>query len=125
MVSVAYTDFHNVMNLSTTGNNAITAVNTENLLDYAIDLLNIYSNSGISNMSGAAGSKTVTLTSAQRGAVFMVGRALYYSSYRNQVTVATPAGVGLAPVAILENPTFERLLYKAASMLVDYSIVRT
>ena len=70
MASVTAQDFINVM--------AITddAEDIEYVMDLAIDRLNIYG-ADLDNMTGDAGSKTVTLTSAQRGAVFTVSRFIY------------------------------------------------
>lgn len=122
MPSVSYSDFQSVMNLDPDID--VSAANTENLLDYAIDLLNVYGNLSISNMSGAAGSKTVTLTSKQRGAVFMVARALYYSDYRSQI-ISSVGGVSITPMSITENPMWERFLSRAARQLAGTVIKRT
>lgn len=111
MPSVSYSDFHNVMNLTT---GEISAIRTENLLDWAIDLINLFANQSISNMNGvnSPGSKTVTLTSAQRGAVFLVARALYYEYRLNVIE-----GPGLRPVDPLGNSTVMASIQLAAKRL--------
>ena len=118
MVSVAYSDLHNVLNLSV---GDISAAKTEALLDQAIDLLNLYANQTISNMAGAAGSKTVTLTSKQRGAVIEVAKAVYYRDYLSQVPIqgeGVNANIGpsLDPVAVAKEAGFN---------LITRSILRT
>ena len=102
----------------------ITAANTENLLDLSIDLLVLYSGDSISNMSGDAGSKTVTLTQAQRGAVFLVARQLYYSFYED-ITPASAGPLGINPTDVLANPTMERLLRLASRRLQPKAFERT
>lgn len=77
MVTVTYTSLHNFLNLST---GDITAAKTEDLIDTAIDLLNA-NGAELDNMSGSAGSKTVTLTSAARGAVLNLAAMLYRHRY--------------------------------------------
>lgn len=70
MASVSAQDFINLMDVDDT------AEDIEYVLNMAIDRLNIYG-AELDNMTGSAGSKTVTLTSAQRGAVFTVARFIY------------------------------------------------
>jgi hypothetical protein len=94
MVTYTYSMLQNVLNIDT---DDVTAANTENLIDQAIHLLNLagahvandrsVSYTDITNLSGTAGSKTVTLTSAQAGAVTEVAKAVYYRDYREQVPV--------------------------------------
>ena len=73
-------DFINVMHITDT------PTQMEYVLDLAIDSLNICG-TNLSNMSGEAGSKTVTLTSKQRGGVFQVAHKIYYTFWK-------PAGTG-------------------------------
>jgi hypothetical protein len=94
MVTYTYNSFHSVINLDT---GDISAIVTETVIDQAIHLINLagahvandrsVSYTDISNLSGTAGSKTVTLTSAQAGAVTEVAKAVYYRDYREQVPV--------------------------------------
>jgi len=121
MVSVAYSDLQTVLNLTT---NDISAANTETLIDWAIDLLNLYGNVSISNMSGVAGSKTVTLTSKQRGAVFFVARSIYYAGYMDPRPMSV-GGESVLPIDLMMNPTFERMVKMAARQLTTFTITRT
>ena len=115
MVSVSYTDFHTIMDLTTA---LLTAVETEAVIDLAIDVLNLYSNAEMSNMSGAAGGKTVTLTSGQKGGVFMAARAIYYSFFKD-ITPSAIGGLSTTPVDVLSNPTVERMIVLAAKKLTQ------
>lgn len=81
MVSVSAQDFINVMHISDT------PTQMEYVLDMAIRSLILCGVTGISTMSGDAGSKTVTLTDAQMAGVFEAARAIYYDYWK-------PAGTG-------------------------------
>jgi len=107
-----------VLNLSV---GDVSAIKTEALIDQAIDLLNLYANQSISNMAGTAGSKTVTLTSRQRAAVFEVAKAVYYRDYLSQVPlsgdgVSASVSATLDPVSVAKEAGFN---------LVTRSMVRT
>jgi hypothetical protein len=94
MVTYTYSTLQSLINIDT---DDVTAANTENMIDQAIHLINLagahvandrsVSYTDITNLSGTAGSKTVTLTSAQAGAVTEVAKAVYYRDYREQVPV--------------------------------------
>ena len=92
MSTVTYSTFHTLLHIST----ELAPATTEAILDDAINKLNLYSNVTISNMSGVAGSKTVTLTSKQCGAVIEVAKAIYYRTYLSQLT-ASLGGMSGAP----------------------------
>ena len=62
MATISASDFTTIMNIT------ISAEHAEAILDGAIDVLNIF-DCQLVNMTGDAGSKTVTLTSKQRGGV--------------------------------------------------------
>lgn len=118
MVSVSYSDLHNLLNLSV---GDISAAKTEALLDQAIDLLNLYANQSLSNMSGDAGSKTVTLTSKQRGAVLEVAKAVYYRDYLSQ----TPITGGNVNAQISPNRDPVDVAKEAGFNLITRSMLRT
>lgn len=109
MVSVSASDWKNVMNLSITDEHA------EYILDMAIDLLNIY-DVQLSNMSGDAGSKTVPLTSKQRGGVFLVARSIYYSMYKT-IESASAGGLTVSATDLLANPTVMETVKEVANRL--------
>ena len=76
MSSVTATDLKNVLNVSDS------VTNLEYVMQLGIDALNIFG-CNITNLTGAAGSMTTTLSSKQRGGVFMVSRVIYASLYMN------------------------------------------
>lgn len=97
MASVTASDWRNVMNLT-----SLSDTNAEYILDQAIDELNIYG-ANLDNMAGGAGSKTVTLTSKQRGAVFAVARMIYESYYKGLSNVNV-GSMALTKPDLMSNP---------------------
>lgn len=61
---------------------SITATKAEIIIDQSIDLLNTYG-VGLSNLTGSAGSKTGSYTSAQAGAIMTMTRETYATLYKN------------------------------------------
>lgn len=59
-----------------------TATVWETIIDTAINILNTYG-AGISNLSGTTGSKSLTATSAQAGAIWAVTQQVYSKHYKN------------------------------------------
>ena len=99
MVAVTADDLIDVMNLSDT-----TTV-IEPIIDLAIDCLNIFG-CDISNMAGVAGAKTLTLTSSQKGGVFVVARTIYKSFYKNEDGSSGSLGQLSASTSdLMANPT--------------------
>lgn len=113
MVAVTYQSVHDLMNLSTSD---ITAIETEVLIDLAIDMMNLLADASITNMAGVAGAKTLTLTSRENAAVMIVTRALYYSFFKDIETSAV-GGVSVSPTDVLANPTAVQLIKLAAKKL--------
>jgi hypothetical protein len=81
------TAFKNVINDAT-----ITDADTEDIFDAAIMFLSACGAKGLSKMAGAAGSKTVTLTVAQEGAVQFWARCIYGSYFKNAPNSNVNAG---------------------------------
>ena len=78
---------------------AATNTDLENLIDGAIDLLNVYLlkyGKSIGNMTGTAGSKTVTVTSAEKGAIIMVACSLYSRDYKTSGSQSESSSLGPA-----------------------------
>ncbi len=91
MVTVTYTSLSTLINDYGTPPEDI-----ETIIDQAIDMLNIY-NLSIPNLGGLTpGSKSVTLSSPQRGAVLAVAKAIFYGMYRDQ-TNASAQGLTSQP----------------------------
>ncbi len=94
----------------------------ENLINDAIDMLNLYAPptaTEISNLSGTAGSKTVTLTSKQKAAVLYVARVLYSSYIQNTSgnTSRSIANISLSQTDMLSNATVLAAIKDAAANL--------
>jgi hypothetical protein len=104
--------------------NDVTAANTENLLDLAIDTINLYGNQSISNMTGAAGSKTASLTQREKSAVFILARALYHSFYRD-TEPTTVGGLSITPTEAYSNFNVQAVIKHVARQLTTRSILRT
>ena len=78
---------------------AVDEEDLESLIDGAIDLLNVYLlkySKSIGNMTGAAGSKTVTVTSAEKGAIIMIACSLYSRDYKTSGSQSESVSLGQA-----------------------------
>ena len=111
MTEVKASDWKQVMNLDTKP----TDTQAEYILDLAIDTLNLFGAS-LSNMSGTEGSKTVELTSKQRGSVFHAARAIYFGFFK-EIKTATIAGVAITVSDLVSNPEVVKLIKEAARRL--------
>ena len=103
----------------------ITDINVENLFDAAANTFNIFGCS-VPIMTGTAGSKVVTYTSAQKGAVFQGARVLYVSFYKNAANV----NVGISSLSVttadlMSNSAIIQLFRTIADQLHGRSIYRT
>ena len=95
----------------------------ENLVNVAINVLNMFGADTIPNMDGGApGAKTVTLTSKQAGGVFLAVRQIYDGMWKPRGTTST-RGDSLSIADVLANPTVVALLEKIASRLSEVAFV--
>ena len=106
MASVTGEDWRNVMNLT-----AMSDENAEYILDLAIDTLNALGTS-LDNMAGVT-PKTVTLTSKERGGVFIAARAIYYGFFKGIETVGV-AGLAVTSSDLMSDPATLKLLVTIA-----------
>jgi hypothetical protein len=116
MPVVAATDLESLMNLGadiTAGSLSHTQV--EQIIDQAIDMLNTF-NANVPNMTGTVGSKSVSLTSKQKGAVWTVARAVYYGFYKN-LDVATISGMAITTHDLLADANILKLVRDQAEAL--------
>lgn len=120
MVSVTYADLHALLNITVSD---ISAVNTEKLLDLAVDCLNLYGQLDMSNMAGTAGSKTLNITSQQKAAIMLVARTIYYSFYGGLTSSSISSLSVTKPPDLLSNPVIQDSVREAARLLQesDYS----
>ena len=80
----------------------------EALIDGAIDLLNVYllrHQKEIANMDGDAGSKTLTVTSPEKGAIIMVASALYSREYKTSGSQSEASSLGPASYSSSSSST--------------------
>jgi hypothetical protein len=94
----------------------------EDLVDAVIDELNLQGCS-LSNMSGSAGSKTITLTSAQKGAVRRIFRVIYSSWHKHadNQTQATTGAISAGFTDLMSNPTVQAMIKDTAAALKNTS----
>jgi len=120
MVSITADIFQAIFNLSDAD---ISNTNMEYLIDYAVNRLDTYG-ADLPNMTGAAGSKTLSVESREAGAIQKATRLLYYESYKEQETTAL-GPMSTSPPNILVNPTVEAEIKELARQLseMDVSVV--
>jgi len=93
----------------------------EAILDLAIDLINLYSDVDLSNMSGTAGNKTVNLESKEKGAVFLVARAIYFGCYKKPESTAIQ-GQSLSIADVMGNAAVLASVKEAARQLAELDV---
>jgi len=112
-MSVTASDLDTLLNLEDTIDDDV----LEAIMDQAIDLLNLHG-AELPNMTGTAGSKTVSLESKERGAMFLVARAVYYSFYKG-LEQTQLAGLATSSPDLLSNPNVLSTVEKAARRLTE------
>ena len=91
----------------------ITTEESEYVLDGAVNLLNSF-DAGLSELTGAAGSKTGTYTSKQTGAIMAVALQIYRENYKHADSVnAQVSGLGVAFSTTNQLLSFARQLADA------------
>jgi len=115
MVSISAVDLDTILNLSS----AVDAENLEAILDLAIDNLNLYG-AAITNMTGDAGEKTVTVTSKEKAAIFIASRAIYHGFY-DRITNATVGGLAVSNTDLMSNPEVLKTIKEAAHRLEQHA----
>ena len=101
---------------------SVSATNMENLVDIAINMLNMLGAETITNMAGGPGTKSVTLTSKQAGAVFIVVRQIYRGFWIGPKG-STTLGQSITEGDVLANPTIVATIEKVASRLSEVAFV--
>lgn len=89
----------------------------ENIIDEAINLLNLFGTIDLPNMVGVAGSKTVGLSSPQQGAVVMVTKTIYKEFYEDDEGSMTLGGVAISAPAMLGNSQIMKNVKESARLL--------
>lgn len=103
------------MNLTVGTGDDITETQLEQIIDLAIDSLNLY-NANLPNMTGSAGTKQVSLGSKQKGAVFLVARIIYYGFFKD-LDKAVLGGASIESIDLLSNPENRAQIKEAAEQL--------
>jgi len=116
MVTVTADEFQSILNLS---DGELSNANAENILDWAIDSLNIFG-ANLSNLGGTTPNKTLTVTSKQRGAIFTVARKLYFGGYKGVETVGI-SGVSITQPDLMSDPIFLESVRKIAIQLKSFT----
>lgn len=104
---------------------AIEETTLETLTDAVIDELNSHG-CNISNMAGTAGSKTITLTSAQRGGIRKIFRCIYASWNKNAANTpsSTAGGVSNSSSDLMSNPEVLAMIKDTARQLLGRGFKR-
>ncbi len=111
MPTIDATEFKKIMNLPQLSNEV-----AELILDLSVDVLNLFSGGSISNMGGTAGTKSLSVTSAQKGAVLLVARAVFYS-FQKDLTGRTVGDISIQPTDLLSNAKVLETIQLAAERL--------
>lgn len=99
---------------------AISDTDMEILMDVAVDLLNLYG-AEISNMTGAAGTKTVSVESKQKGALMIATRAIYYGFWKGIENVGI-SSLSVSVSDVLANPAVISSIKDAAARLKEIEV---
>lgn len=113
MPVVTYADLTTLMNLTVPDD--ISIIQVENIIDTAVNTLNIY-NAGIANLTGTAGSKTASYTSKQWGCIINVARAVYYSFFKD-LDQAHLQGMSVNTNDLLKEPAVLKMVQDMAAQL--------
>jgi len=117
MVSVAASDLKSILDMVS---KPISDEILEQIIDLAIDCLNL-NGADLPNMSGTAGSKTVSLESKQKAAVFIAARAIYYSFYRG-IELLSMQNVSFSVPDLMSNSVVMGAIEKAAHKLAELEV---
>lgn len=116
MPTVQASDLDAILHLSS----GVQDQDLEAIIDLAIDALNLYG-ADLPNMSGSAGSKSVGLESKEKGAVFIVARAIYYGFYKG-LESSSVGGLTVGTPDLMSNPAVLRTIEDAARKLTELEV---
>lgn len=117
MATVTATEFKTL--ISDAGLAVATA---EIIIDQAIDFLNLYG-AELSNLGGTAGTKTVSVESKEKGAIYFVARAVYDSFYKGTEGVGVGA-LALTTADLMSNSAVLQTVKEAARHLTEMDVSR-
>ena len=99
----------------------MSAIHAEYIIDAALSQLSLHSGEALPTMGGTAGSKTVSLTQPQYGAVIFVAEVIYNDVYKGRET-ATIQGLTTGRPNLEGNPTIQAAIEKAARHLAEFDV---
>jgi len=115
MTSYTYTMLTDVMHLEVGVGKDITAANAEDVIILAVNCLNLFGAS-LTNMSGTAGSRTISLESKEQAAVLLVARAVYLGFYKD-LDIANIGPLTVTTNDLFKDPATLQLIKEAAAAL--------
>ena len=117
MATVTYADLRVLLNEPT-----LSPTDAEQIIDLAVDSLNLYG-ADLPNMTGTAGAKSLSLESKEKGAVFLVARAVYYGFYKGLSSVSV-SSISVSTPDVMSNASIIGAVKEAGHLLsepdVDY-----
>lgn len=114
MATITADDLDTILNLT----GGVSDEVLEDLLDLAIDTLNLYG-AALDNLSGAAGSKSVTVTGKEKAAAFIAVRAIYHGFY-SEIVSASVGGLVVSTSDLMSNQTVLTTIKEAAHRLEQH-----
>ena len=117
MATITYVDLHDLLHITVAD---ISAINAEKIIDLAVDCLNLYG-ADLPNMTGTAGAKSLSLESKEKGAVFMVVRAVYYGFYKGLDVVGISSLSASSP-DVMSNSTIAAVIKDAGHLLSEVDV---
>jgi hypothetical protein len=126
MATLTGADFITIMNLS--DDTSFDAETAEEILDAAINKLNRYLyryGLEISNLTGTAGSKTLTLEGREKDAVLTIASLIYLKNYKTSGSQSESASLGPASMSTSMSTTsmnVEETARQVADELRDHDI---
>ena len=116
MVTISASNFKNLFNAAN-----FEEEHAEEIIDLAIHAVNNISKADLPNMTGTAGSKTVSLASEEVWPVMAAAYAIYNNFYKGRTTVATQ-GQSLSIGEVMGNSTVMAEIEKAARQLAELDV---
>jgi hypothetical protein len=118
MATVSYTTFTTLYDVNTAASD-FSATEIEAIIDHAINLLNLkgMDHYTISNMSGTAGSKSVSLQSHQSGAVMFVAWLIYKGRKPESSSIGS---LSYSPSTVLTDPVAMQTVDDYVKSLISF-----
>jgi hypothetical protein len=99
--------------------------NVEYMIDSAIDYVNLEAETSISNLSGSAGSKTVTVTASQNAVLKLLLTAMLREAKFKGSSSLGMGGLSVSDTLVTQPPIFQSLFKNALRRLRGMDFKRT